>query len=146
MSVNYTEFIDGVKAELIDLKGRRGSLELEKADVEAKMDTLSKTLTALAPMASPDEAQTIKEFLASMGETAAPAGITDRIRAVLKSTLADQLSPAEVRDALQSRGWDLGRYANAASTIQTILKRLVEMGEAIEIPTNDGKKYRAVKR
>ena len=40
------------------------------------------------------------------------------------------LSPTAVRDRLQAVGMDLGHYANPLAAIHTVLKRLVESGEA----------------
>jgi hypothetical protein len=144
MAFGYTEIIDNAKAELLELKRRRGDLELEKAEIEAQIDALSKTLRLFAPLAGVED--DVRVFLGSLGETASPVGITDRIRSVLKTTLADQLSPAEVKDALQSNGWDLGKYKNATSTIQTILKRLVDSGEVSEVLTGDVKRFRWIKK
>src|SRR6267142_2380801 len=110
MAFKYMEIIEEAILELDELKGRKSNLELEKAEIEAKMDALSETIRALAPMTGPVEEQQVKDYLASLGDTSSPVGITDRIRSVLRNTLADQLSPAEVKDALESSGWDLAHY------------------------------------
>jgi hypothetical protein len=62
-----------------------------------------------------------------------PWGLTDACRLVLRNVAAP-LTPTEVRDRLQSIGFDLSKYANELAAIHTVLKRLRESGEVHVVP------------
>jgi hypothetical protein len=138
MALNYKEFIDNAIAELSDLKEQRSHLELEKAQVEAKIAALVSTVEALAQVVDQDGNQRLTAFLRELGDASTSMGITDRIRLILRQNVNQSghqvaLTVPAIRDKLQASGWDLSKYANALSTIHTISKRLVKGGEATEI-------------
>jgi hypothetical protein len=58
-----------------------------------------------------------------------PLGLTDAVRMVLRNAQGP-VTATWVRDRLDAVGIDLDRYANALAAIHTVLKRLVEAGEA----------------
>src|SRR5471032_682901 len=57
-----------------------------------------------------------------------PLGLTDACRLIVRGA-GVPLTPTEVRQRLQSIGFDLSKYANDLAAIHTILKRLNESGE-----------------
>jgi hypothetical protein len=57
-----------------------------------------------------------------------PLGLTDACRLVVRGA-GVPVTPAEVRQRLQSIGFDLSKYQNDLAAIHTILKRLNESGE-----------------
>ena len=57
-----------------------------------------------------------------------PLGLTDACRLVVRGA-GVPVTPADVRQRLQSMGFDLTKYANDLAAIHTILKRLNESGE-----------------
>jgi len=57
-----------------------------------------------------------------------PLGLTDACRLVVRGA-GVPLTPGDVRQRLQSIGFDLSKYANDLAAIHTILKRLNESGE-----------------
>jgi hypothetical protein len=57
-----------------------------------------------------------------------PLGLTDACRLVVRGA-GVPVTPADVRQRLQSIGFDLTKYANDLAAIHTILKRLNESGE-----------------
>ena len=69
-----------------------------------------------------------------------PLGLTDACRLVVRGA-GVPVTPADVRQRLQSIGFDLSKYANDLAAIHTILKRLNESGELRFIPrgTDSGK-------
>jgi len=70
-----------------------------------------------------------------------PLGLTDACRLVVRGA-GVPLTPADVRQRLQSIGFDLSKYANDLAAIHTILKRLNESGELRFIPrSNDAGKH-----
>jgi hypothetical protein len=62
-----------------------------------------------------------------------PLGLTDACRLVVRGA-GVPVTPADVRQRLQSIGFDLTKYANDLAAIHTILKRLNESGEMRLIP------------
>ena len=65
-------------------------------------------------------------------------GLTDACRMVLKAA-RDPLTGVEVRQGLETMGFDVGRYANDLASIHTVLKRLHQAGEADLVPRAHGK-------
>ena len=57
-----------------------------------------------------------------------PLGLTDACRLVVRGA-GVPVTPVDVRQRLQSIGFDLSKYANDLAAIHTILKRLNESGE-----------------
>jgi hypothetical protein len=62
-----------------------------------------------------------------------PLGLTDACRLVVRGA-GVPVTPAEVRQRLQSIGFDLSKYVNDLAAIHTILKRLNESGELRFVP------------
>jgi hypothetical protein len=62
-----------------------------------------------------------------------PMGLTDACRLVVRGA-GVPVTPADVRQRLQSIGFDLSKYQNDLAAIHTILKRLNESGEMRFIP------------
>jgi hypothetical protein len=62
-----------------------------------------------------------------------PLGLTDACRLVVRGA-GVPVTPTDVRQRLQSIGFDLTKYANDLAAIHTILKRLNESGELRLIP------------
>jgi prefoldin subunit 5 len=62
-----------------------------------------------------------------------PIGLTDACRLVVRGA-GVPVTPIDVRQRLQSIGFDLSKYSNDLAAIHTILKRLNESGELRFIP------------
>src|ERR1700755_3097234 len=62
-----------------------------------------------------------------------PLGLTDACRLVVRGA-GVPVTPADVRQRLQSIGFDLSKYANDLAATHTILKRLNESGELRFVP------------
>src|SRR5207344_191815 len=62
-----------------------------------------------------------------------PIGLTDACRMVARGA-GVPLTPSDVRQRLQSIGFDLSKYSNDLAAIHTILKRLNESGELRFLP------------
>jgi hypothetical protein len=71
------------------------------------------------------------------GQQMVAVGITDACRNALK-VAGSPRTAVEVRDWLESSGYDLRDQANALASIHTVLKRLVDSGEAVPVE-KDGK-------
>ena len=55
-------------------------------------------------------------------------GLTDACKTSLRCA-GVPMTPLEVRDRLQSTGFDINRYSNPLAAIHTVLRRLTEAGE-----------------
>ena len=55
-------------------------------------------------------------------------GLTEACKTSLRCAAAP-MTPLEVRDRLQSTGFDINRYSNPLAAIHTVLRRLTESGE-----------------
>jgi hypothetical protein len=69
-----------------------------------------------------------------------PLGLTDACRLVVRGA-GVPVTPSDVRQRLQSIGFDLSKYSNDLAAIHTILKRLNESGELRFIPRNEPGKH-----
>lgn len=70
-----------------------------------------------------------------------PLGLTDACRLVVRGA-GVPVTPTDVRQRLQTIGFDLSKYANDLAAIHTILKRLNESGELRFIPRgNEPRKH-----
>lgn len=58
-----------------------------------------------------------------------PFGLTDACRLVLRNA-GKPMTAVQVRERLDSIGFDVEKYANSLAAIHTVLKRLTEHGEA----------------
>ena len=67
-----------------------------------------------------------------------PMGLTDACRLAIRGAGVPVMA-TEVRDRLQSIGFDLSKYSNDLAAIHTILKRLNEAGELRLVARGTGK-------
>jgi DNA-binding transcriptional regulator GbsR (MarR family) len=66
-------------------------------------------------------------------------GITELARVILKETSLP-MTASDLKERMQARKLDLSRYSNPMAVIHTVLKRLVQSGEAKVVPQKQGKK------
>jgi hypothetical protein len=102
------------KEELLD---RRSALEAQLADATTQIDHLTEILSHLAPLAG-----------IAYGEDLAALGITNAIRWILEHSEA-RMSPTEVRDKLEEKGFDLSSLTAPMASIYKTLSRLAEANE-----------------
>jgi hypothetical protein len=62
-------------------------------------------------------------------EPTVPWGLTDAVRMVLKAA-GHPLTPVEMRAQLEAMGIDLSKYSSDLAAIHTVVKRLIDAGEA----------------
>lgn len=65
-------------------------------------------------------------------------GLTEACKTSLRCA-ATPMTPVELRDRLHSTGFDIHRYSNPLAAIHTVLRRLVESGEARRRPASKSK-------
>jgi hypothetical protein len=84
-------------------------------------------------------AHTVGSLMRLCGLTPTVAwGLTDACRLALKAA-GHPLSAIEVRAQLLAMGFDLARYTNDLAAIHTVLKRLIDAGEARFVARHYGK-------
>lgn len=134
------------KGELEHLQAAKTNLEEKLIEVSAKIDAMTQTVNALAPLVGETGIPSIKDpFLPPLGAGILKAsGITIAVRTLLDSKAGEDFSAPVIRDQLQEHGdWDWAKYTNPLSAIHTVLKRLVESGAVKEVlpPTPGGRKF-----
>lgn len=114
---------------------------LEKRDeLNRKIEHTAELISANANFLPEEERAAQLQKLAEM--VAGPPGFTDSVRNILRGVQAQALSAKKVRDLLRGAGFDLSSYTNPLASIHTILKRLVERGEAEIVESNGEVQYR----
>ena len=99
-------------SECCQLREKRNGLETELDEVKRQIEHLDAVLKHLGPLAGESE-----------GDDISGLGLTDAIRAVLKKA-TDRVSPSDVRQTLQQKGFDLSGYSAPMSSIYKVLSRL----------------------
>ena len=123
MSVDYQAWYTNAKDELQRVQQEKAEMQGAIAERDKQIDALVQTINALGKLIG-------EEFIHSpvTADAEPPAGMTDSIRAIL--TKADEpLTASEIRDRLESMGFDIKSYSNPLANIHTVLKRLTESGE-----------------
>jgi hypothetical protein len=86
----------------------------QKADVDARLAQVAESVGTLTRLC---------------GYTPTVAyGLTDACKTSLRCA-GVPMTPLEVRDRLQSTGFDISKYSNPLAAIHTVLRRLTESGE-----------------
>jgi hypothetical protein len=117
-NLDYKKMYDELSEKVSQLWETRNNLEIELGNISKELEALQETMVHLAPLAG----QT-SEF-----DPLTHVGITDAARSVLSP--AHRMSAAEVRTAMEQRGFDFSKYSAPDATVRTILKRLVEAEKA----------------
>jgi len=121
-----------LKAQLDKAKQEMEELLQDKTLLDMRIGHLSETINAMMSLlaAKPTEPTLPNELF---GES----GITGAIRFLLAHSNLP-LSPMQIRDGLEKRGFDLSDYANAMAVIHNTLKRLEGQGELTTVKDPSG--------
>jgi len=122
MSVDYQDWYRKAKEERARILGEKQQLLREIENRDQQLAALGQTMRAIAPLAGeqpPDPSEDCDS---------PPGGMTDSIRAILNRS-HEALTASEVRESLESIGFDMKSYSNPLATIHTVLRRLTEAGE-----------------
>lgn len=102
------------RAALDDALREYESLLQQKSDIDARLAQVAESVGTLTRLC---------------GYTPTVAyGLTEGCKTSLRCA-AVPMTPLEVRDRLQSTGFDINRYSNPLAAIHTVLRRLTESGE-----------------
>ena len=123
----YKETLEAAKSEMESLLDDEVTLDVQLSTVRSRIEVLRKTIMSIGDL---------------LGEDREPEaiGVTDAIRAALKTKPENYLTPRAVRNALQSASFPVKNYKNLLAVIHTTLKRLEEQGE-VEPLVRDNKTY-----
>jgi hypothetical protein len=123
MSFDYKSSFESARTELARVQERKLALGQELEQCDKQIVALIQAMRAIAPLVGenlPDLPSTDSEMVAG--------GMTDCVRAILKKA-AEPLTASEIRESLESVGFDMNSYSNPLATIHTVLRRLTESGE-----------------
>jgi hypothetical protein len=116
-SRTYVEALSAARAELERL--------LEEQDmIQIRIARVRNSIAALSSLC--DEAPSTD------------LGLTDAVRSVLRGSV-EALAAPEVKERLDALGLDLSGHVNALASVHTVLKRLVQAGEARSTEGHGGK-------
>lgn len=152
MAFDYEEIYGGAMEELEHLHRVAANVEELLAGHRAKIDALTQTVNAIAPLIGKPPIPTEQDtFIPPLPWLLKAAGITIAVRALFDAKFDQDLSAPMVRDGLEKEGWDWANYSNPLSTIHAVIKRLLAAGAIKEstgqlIPPLTGKVYRSAKR
>jgi hypothetical protein len=107
-----------------DLKDELEALLEQQEKTEKRIMQVKQSIVAIAPLAEEDDF--VKQMAAVI---TTQMGITDSCRETLK-TAGRPLTPIQVREELKKSGMDIKGYTNILASIHSVLKRLLESGEA----------------
>jgi len=128
------------KKELEALQTAKANLESQLDGLNSKIDAMTKTYNAIAPLVGQQPIPTFKDFSINAGiEVLRAAGISVAVHSVIESSPQEIFTAASVRDRLAQQGWNWGDYVNPLATVHTVLVRLAESG-AIKETTKDGRR------
>ena len=122
MALDYHDWYRRAKAERARILGEKQKLLSEIENRDQQLAALAQTMRAIAPL--------VGEKSPEADEESEPprSGMTDTIRAILNRS-KEPLTASELRECLESIGFDVNSYSNPLATIHTVLRRLREAGE-----------------
>lgn len=124
MTIDYTSWYTNARAELAKVQEEKAQFQREIAARDQQIAALVQTMNAIAPLVGE---RAIEVPAGTEGEPPA-VGMTDSIRAILKEA-GEPLTASEVRERLETAGFDMKSYSNPLATIHTVLRRLTDAGE-----------------
>ena len=121
MAVDYQDWYRNAKAERARILNEKQELLREIENRDQQIAALSQTMKAIAPLVGEQPPEVDDADVP-------PGGMTDCIRAILQRAM-EPLTASELRESLESLGFDMSSYSNPLATIHTVLRRLTESGE-----------------
>lgn len=119
MATDYKVIFKQVKADIAAKRQELGEAMQNVDGLEAEIAGLQQTAAGLARMLG-------VEFIAED-----ELGLTDAIRGVFKTNYQTNFTALEVRDALQTMGYDITKYGNVMASIHSVIKRLLDQGSVL---------------
>ncbi|HZZ16150.1 MAG TPA: hypothetical protein VFE08_09340 [Candidatus Sulfotelmatobacter sp.] len=117
---SYKVAFQDAKYELAEAIAELGKIQGREAALEVRIVELRQSVASLARLCG--------EKFVEEDEL----GLTDAIRLALK-TAGTPVAAAGIRNRIESMGFDVSRHGNILASIHTVLKRLVDQGQAEDI-------------
>jgi hypothetical protein len=139
---NYSTILEAAITELADLMRERELLDARRENLNERIIRVREGVVGLSSLAGHDPDEIRMKYANLFPELIdSDIGFTDAVRKVLAAN-ATLMTPVGVRTGLRTLGFDLDRYSNPLASIHTVLKRLVESGEAEIGTVNESTAYR----
>jgi|ERR1700686_3537679 len=138
--MDWNEALKAARDEHRHLLQKRDELDAARAEIDFEVETIDKRTVQLEhTIASLSELTGANKY----PQRLAPIDLNnlqlaDACRKVLAS-VNQYLTPIVIRDALVARRYDLTPYSNPLASLHSVLKRLLDSGEAIRTAGPDGK-------
>lgn len=135
------EYVTAIDKAVSDLESRVQKRDLLNAEIAGLRETV-RVLSGLVGIA-PDKQKRVALILA-MAEFATPS-LNDAIRSLLTRKHPREMTPTEIRNALEDSNFNFGDFSNPLSACHSALKRMKNDGQIEEVKSRDGKiAYRMV--
>ena len=138
MATDYKPTLEAALTDLADLMKHRERVDNEREFLDKRIFQVREGLFGLAILCGTDTNTLAREHPELFPDLISPdTGLSDAVRKALQSKRVF-VSPVELRDRLQSMGYDIKKHANVLASIHTTLKRLAD-AEEVEVGERDGK-------
>jgi hypothetical protein len=130
-----TNYFDLVNKEFLKLQ----KLQRQRDELDVEIAKSKQFIAATANMLNDRQRDTVLQLMGTIeaGKMMAEAGLTEAIRSVLKKNYRQWLTVTQVRDRLESAGFDFSSYKSSPlASISTTLKRF--KAEDVETAEIDG--------
>ena len=121
------------------------SIEVRIKDLVTKREEIDRELTGLQEakkVLTPIYGQPLQSIPSIEAFIEArDVGITDAVRGALRLNYPNRLTATQIRDVVESHGFDLKKYRNAMATIHQVLKRLVEDSKQVDASVEGDEKF-----
>jgi hypothetical protein len=116
---------DSFRKQIAEAKRLLQQLEVQRAAMEKDAESLRQLIRANANFLPPEEKLMELMMISVMR---APVNITQAVHAGLILGMVDgtRLTPVQIREYAESRGFDFSTYSNPLASMHTILKRMRE--------------------
>jgi hypothetical protein len=115
------------------------TLVAKRTEIEERIQRLEAATRGILSLT--DDENELLAYRARVDAIVGPAGFTDAIRRVLRSS-KEALTPAEVKEKLGSIGFSLTGYSNPSASVHTTLKRLANSPDVKPVPKAGGTAYK----
>ena len=127
---------------LLSARSELEELLRQKSEIEKRIAAIEQTIKILEPVYANDFGRGLWGSVDAILD--ADAGLTDRIRDILRRAAPSYLSPTAVRDVLTNSGFDASGRSNFLAEVHNVLKRLTARNQLDEKSLPTGKIYRSL--
>jgi hypothetical protein len=126
---SYRRDLQKHKRQLVSLLNERKKIDEQIARLQPLINHLEGLCHELGDRAARDTA----------AKAAMTTGLTNSARATLEAAF-EPLTPAELKERMETKGFDFSHYSLPLSSLHVVLQRLVKAGQAKVVTQKGGKK------